>query len=59
MLFRSLASQGVAVLMASSDLPEVLGLSDRVLVMNEGRLAGELARAEATPAVVMKLALPA
>jgi len=58
-LIQRLASQGVAVLMASSDLPEVLGLSDRVLVMKEGRLAGEFERSQATPAAVMKLALPA
>ncbi len=39
-----LARDGVAVVVVSSDLPEVLGLSDRVLVMRQGRLAGELLR---------------
>lgn len=41
-IISDLASQGVAVLMVSSELPEVVGLSDRVLVMREGRLVGEL-----------------
>jgi L-arabinose transport system ATP-binding protein len=54
----SLARQGVGVLVVSSDLPEVLGICDRVLVMRQGRLAGELSRAEATSERAMKLALP-
>ena len=41
-----LAGEGVAIWMISSDLEEVLGMSDRVLVLHEGRLAGELARDE-------------
>ena len=55
-LMNKLAATGVAILMISSELEEVLGLSDRVLVMHEGRLAGELSRAEATPERVMRLA---
>jgi ribose transport system ATP-binding protein len=51
-----LANQGVAVLMISSDLEEVLGMSDRVLVLHEGRLAGELARSELGEEAVMHLA---
>ena len=39
---RGLAAEGVAVLMVSSELPEVIGMSDRILVMSDGRLAGEL-----------------
>jgi ribose transport system ATP-binding protein len=39
---RALAAQGVAVLMVSSELPELIGMSDRILVMRDGRLAGEL-----------------
>ena len=44
-----LAGQGLAVLMISSELPEVLGMSDRVLVMNNGRIVAEFDRASATP----------
>ena len=43
--------------MISSDLPEVLGMSDRVLVMAQGRIAGELTAAEATQDSVMALAV--
>jgi ribose transport system ATP-binding protein len=41
-LMRDLADRGAAVLMISSELPEVIGVCDRILVMHEGRLAGEL-----------------
>jgi ribose transport system ATP-binding protein len=51
-----LANDGVAILMISSDLEEVLGMSDRVLVLHEGRLAGELGRDELTEESVMQLA---
>jgi rhamnose transport system ATP-binding protein len=47
-LLSELAGEGVAVLMISSELPEVLGMADRVLVMHEGRLVDEIPRAEAT-----------
>ncbi len=43
------AERGLAILMISSELPEILGMSDRVLVMREGRLVGEFSRADATP----------
>ncbi|MEV0599593.1 sugar ABC transporter ATP-binding protein [Streptomyces sp. NPDC050315] len=56
-LINELTASGRAVLMISSDLPEVLGMSDRVLVMSQGRLAGELPAAEATQDAVMELAL--
>ena len=55
-LLSQLAQRGVAILMISSELPEILGMSDRILVMREGRLAGELARAEATQEQIMALA---
>jgi rhamnose transport system ATP-binding protein len=51
-LMGELTVQGLAILMISSELPEVLGMSDRVLVMREGRLVGEFARSEATPEAV-------
>jgi ribose transport system ATP-binding protein len=51
-----LAENGLAVLMISSELPEVLGVSDRILVMCEGRLTGELSRDEATQEKIMYLA---
>jgi rhamnose transport system ATP-binding protein len=48
-----LAGQGMAILMISSELPEVLGMADRVLVMREGRLTAEIPRDKATPETVM------
>ncbi len=53
---QGLASSGLAVLVVSSDLPEVLTLADRILVMREGRLQGELPGADATEEAVMHLA---
>ncbi|MBB5777469.1 sugar ABC transporter ATP-binding protein [Nonomuraea jabiensis] len=55
-LLSELAASGVAVLMISSELPEVLGMADRVLVMHEGRLAAEIPRADATEESVMAAA---
>jgi L-arabinose transport system ATP-binding protein len=52
-----LAAQGVAVLVISSELPEVLGLADRIVVMQNGHITGELARAEATEEKVLALAM--
>jgi ABC-type sugar transport system ATPase subunit len=47
-IIRTLADQGKAILLISSELPEILGMCDRVLVMREGRLAAEVAREQAT-----------
>jgi inositol transport system ATP-binding protein len=55
-LITGLAAEGVAVLMISSELPEVLGMSDRIMVMHEGRVAGFLDRAEADQVKIMGLA---
>jgi inositol transport system ATP-binding protein len=52
----TLAKQGVAIIMISSELPEVMGMSDRMLVMHEGRVAGELARADFNQERIMALA---
>jgi inositol transport system ATP-binding protein len=51
-----MARNGVAVIMISSEMPEVLGMSDRIMVMHEGRVTGFLDRAEATQIKVMELA---
>ena len=56
-IIRKLAADGVAVIVISSELEEVLGLAHRVLVMSEGRQRGILSRDEATPARVMSLAV--
>ncbi|MEV0146111.1 MULTISPECIES: sugar ABC transporter ATP-binding protein [unclassified Nonomuraea] len=56
-LINALTASGDAVLMISSDLPEVLGMSDRILVMARGRLVGELPASEATQDGVMALAV--
>lgn len=55
-LIDQLAAAGTAILMISSDLEEVLGMSDRVLVLHQGRLAGELSRAEMSETAIMQLA---
>ena len=55
-LLSELAGQGMAILMISSELPEVLGMADRVLVVCEGRLTADIARDDATPENVMRAA---
>src|SRR6185312_7977076 len=56
---RELARQGVGIVMISSELPELLGMSDRIVVFHEGRITGELSRADATEQAVMHLATTA
>jgi len=55
-LMNRLAANGVAIIMISSELPEILGMSDRILVMHEGRISGELSRKDATQEKIMWLA---
>jgi ribose transport system ATP-binding protein len=52
-LLRDLAGRGVAIVMVSSELPEILGMSDQILVMREGRVSARLSRAEATEERIM------
>ena len=52
-----LAQQGYAIIMISSEMPEILGMADRIVVMCEGRVTGELSRAEATQERILELAM--
>jgi ABC-type sugar transport system ATPase subunit len=54
-----LASEGIAILMISSELPEVLGMSDRVIVMREGHMTAQFSRAEATQEKIISAATQA
>jgi ABC-type sugar transport system ATPase subunit len=56
-LLDELANQGIAIILISSELPEILGLSDRIYVMQNGRIRGELSSEEATEEKVLALAL--
>jgi ribose transport system ATP-binding protein len=56
-LMNQLAARGAAILMISSELPEILGMSDRILVMHAGRISGEFVASEATPEKVLGAAL--
>ncbi len=56
-ILNDLASQGKSIIMVSSELPEALGMADRIYVMNEGRIKGELSREEATQEKIMQIAL--
>jgi ribose transport system ATP-binding protein len=55
-LMRLLAKQGTAILMISSELPEIIGMSDRILVMHDGRIMGELPPSEATEERILMMA---
>jgi ABC-type sugar transport system ATPase subunit len=54
-LLDELASQGVAIMLISSELPEVIGVSSRIMVMREGKVVGEVPRAQATQEKVLRL----
>lgn len=53
-IINNLADEGKAIILISSELPEILGMSDRIYVMNEGRIVGELSREEASQESIMK-----
>ena len=55
-LINEIAAQGVAILLITSELPEALGMCDRLYVMREGRIMGEIGRSEADQEVIMRLA---
>ena len=55
-IMHHLAEEGIAIVMISSELPEILGMSDRILVMHEGKLTGELSKAEATQEKILSYA---
>lgn len=56
-MMNEMTDQGMAIIMINSDMEELLGMSDRILVIRQGRLAGELTREEAAPEAVMSLAV--
>jgi ribose transport system ATP-binding protein len=56
-LMRGLADSGVAVMMISSDMEEVIGVSDRIAVMHEGRVSGELSRSQFSEENILLLAI--
>jgi D-xylose transport system ATP-binding protein len=56
-LINQLTSEGKAVILVSSELPELIGMSDRILMLNEGRIGGEFTRAEATQEKLMQAAM--
>ena len=55
-IMRELTEQGVSVIMISSELPELLGMSDRVIVIRNGRISGELSKKELSPVSIMSFA---
>lgn len=55
-IMRMLTERGKAIIMVSSDMPELLGMSDRIIVMHEGHVAGELARSEASQELILEMA---
>ena len=56
-MIREYARNGMAVILISSELPEVIGLSDRIIIMREGRVAGEVTREEATEELLLNYAM--
>jgi ABC-type sugar transport system ATPase subunit len=56
-LMRELANGGMTIIMISSEMPEILGMSDRIIVLHGGKITGELDRSEANPERIMKYAI--
>lgn len=56
-LINRLTEQGLAVVLVSSELPELMGMSDRIIMLHEGRIGGEFTRAEATPELLLSAAM--
>ena len=56
-ILNDLAARGKSIIMISSEMPEAIGMADRIYVMNDGRIKGELARGEATQEKIMTMAL--
>jgi ABC-type sugar transport system ATPase subunit len=56
-LIQELAERGLAIVMISSELPEILGMSDRIAVMHAGTISGILPRADATQDAIIAMAL--
>jgi ABC-type sugar transport system ATPase subunit len=56
-LMSEFASEGMAIIMISSELPEIMGMSDRILVIGEGRIRGEFLRDQASQEDILKCAL--
>ena len=56
-IINQMAADGVAVIMISSELPELMGMSDRYVIMADGKVVGELSRAEGTEDKIMELAV--
>ena len=55
-LMRLLAKQGAAIIMISSELPEIIGMSDRILVMHDGKIMGEISPSDATEERILMMA---
>jgi putative multiple sugar transport system ATP-binding protein len=55
-IMNDLAAQGMCIIMISSELPEILGMSDRIYIVSSGKISGELSRAEATQEKIMRMA---
>lgn len=56
-LMNDLAAQGLGIILISSELPEIIGMSDRILVMHEGQIAAEFKRGEATQELILQAAI--